>query len=161
MAEELDLDELDRQILEILQKNARIPFTEIARRLDKPDTTIHFRIKKMTDIGIIKSFTILVSPQSLGYSISALFVIDIGGHVVPEISIESAQKMSQQLLKRYVQEVRFLGSNKTTLFILAMFKNEDELEKIILNLKNNPDIQKMKIWKISSVLKGGEIIFST
>ncbi|MCK5587875.1 MAG: AsnC family transcriptional regulator [Candidatus Lokiarchaeota archaeon] len=38
-SEEWELDELDRQILSILQGNARIAFTDIARQLNSPDTT--------------------------------------------------------------------------------------------------------------------------
>ena len=48
------LDELDHQILEALIENARTPFTDIAKNLLVSAGTIHVRVKKMEDEGVIK-----------------------------------------------------------------------------------------------------------
>ena len=52
------LDEVDHQILDILVENARIPFTDIAKKLVVSPGTIHVRVKKMEDEGIIKGSTL-------------------------------------------------------------------------------------------------------
>ena len=49
-----DLDNLDIQILSILMENASIPYTEIAKKLIVSGGTIHVRMKKMEELGIIK-----------------------------------------------------------------------------------------------------------
>ena len=51
-----ELSELDEKILERLSDDSRKAFTKIAKELDVPDTTIHFRVKKLKDSGIIKKF---------------------------------------------------------------------------------------------------------
>ena len=52
------LDEIDHQILDILIENARTPFTDIAKKLLVSAGTIHVRVKKMEDEGIIQGSTL-------------------------------------------------------------------------------------------------------
>ncbi len=55
------MDELDARLLHLLQEDARKPFTQIAEELDTPDTTIHFRTKKLLKREIITRFSTLVN----------------------------------------------------------------------------------------------------
>ena len=48
------LDEIDHQILDILIDNSRIPFTDISKRLLISAGTVHVRVKKMEEAGIIR-----------------------------------------------------------------------------------------------------------
>ncbi|MGB2233895.1 MAG: Lrp/AsnC family transcriptional regulator, partial [Flavobacteriaceae bacterium] len=50
----MKLDEIDHQILDILIDNMRTPFTDIAKKLLISAGTVHVRVKKMEDAGIIK-----------------------------------------------------------------------------------------------------------
>ncbi len=63
------LDELDLQILEILIKDSRTPFLEIARKCHVSGGTIHVRMKKMHDIGIIKGTKLIIDNSKLGYDV--------------------------------------------------------------------------------------------
>lgn len=66
-----ELDELDRQILQILLKDASIPYTDIARGLSVSGGTIHVRMKKMQDAGIILGSRLIIEPSMLGFDILA------------------------------------------------------------------------------------------
>ena len=48
------LDDVDHKILDLLIDNSRIPFTDIAKKLLISAGTVHVRVKKMEDAGIIK-----------------------------------------------------------------------------------------------------------
>ena len=61
------LDELDHQILEALIENARTPFTDIAKNLLVSAGTIHVRVKKMEDEGVIKGSTLSVDYNKMGF----------------------------------------------------------------------------------------------
>lgn len=65
------LDEVDHQILDILIDNTRIPFTDISKRLLVSAGTVHVRVKKMEDAGIIKGSSITLDYVKLGYSFIA------------------------------------------------------------------------------------------
>ncbi|MFW9835214.1 MAG: AsnC family transcriptional regulator, partial [Candidatus Thorarchaeota archaeon] len=47
------MDQLDRDLIRILQKDAKTPFTKIAKDLDQPDTTIHFRAKRLKENDVV------------------------------------------------------------------------------------------------------------
>jgi Lrp/AsnC family transcriptional regulator for asnA, asnC and gidA len=61
-----NLDELDLQILSLLIKDCRTPYLEIARICHVSGGTIHVRMKKMEDMGIIKGSRILLNLPKLG-----------------------------------------------------------------------------------------------
>ncbi len=65
------LDEVDHQILDILIDNTRIPFTDISKKLLISAGTVHVRVKKMEDAGIIKGSSLNVDYEKLGYSFIA------------------------------------------------------------------------------------------
>src|ERR1700722_14798743 len=74
-AQNLEIDNLDIQILSILMKNATTPYTEIAKELIVSGGTIHVRMKKLEEMGVIKGATLEVDPQKLGYDITAFLGI--------------------------------------------------------------------------------------
>lgn len=65
------LDEIDHQILDILIENTRTPFTDIAKKLSVSAGTIHVRVKKMEDAGIIRGSSLTLDYEKLGYSFIA------------------------------------------------------------------------------------------
>lgn len=71
----LEIDNLDIQILSILMKNATTPYTEIAKELIVSGGTIHVRMKKLEEMGVIKGAALEVDPQKLGYDITAFLGI--------------------------------------------------------------------------------------
>lgn len=67
----LKLDEIDHQILDMLIENTRTPFTDIAKKLDISAGTVHVRVRKMEESGIIKGSTLTVDYDKLGYTFVA------------------------------------------------------------------------------------------
>ena len=65
------LDEIDHQILDMLIDNTRVPFTDIAKKLLISAGTVHVRVKKMEEAGIIKGSSLTLDYQKLGYSFIA------------------------------------------------------------------------------------------
>lgn len=65
------LDELDKKILELVLKDARIPFLEVARACNVSGAAIHQRIQKLTNQGILKGSQYNVDPEKIGYETCA------------------------------------------------------------------------------------------
>ena len=63
----IKLDEIDHQILDMLIDNTRIPFTDIAKKLLISAGTVHVRVKKMEEAGIIKGSSLMLDYKKLGY----------------------------------------------------------------------------------------------
>ncbi|MEO5912365.1 MAG: Lrp/AsnC ligand binding domain-containing protein [Pelobium sp.] len=71
----LEIDNLDIEILSILMNDATTAYTEIAKELIVSGGTIHVRMKKMQDLGIIKGSNLIVDAQKVGYDICAFLGI--------------------------------------------------------------------------------------
>ncbi|HBL79332.1 MAG TPA: transcriptional regulator, partial [Aequorivita sp.] len=65
------LDDIDHKILDLLIDNTRIPFTDIAKKLEISAGTVHVRVKKMEEAGIITGSSLQVDYKKLGYSFIA------------------------------------------------------------------------------------------
>ena len=68
------LDDLDRNILALLQADARIPLEEIARRAGASKTPVWNRIRRMREAGIIRGEVAILDPEKLGLE-SCFFVL--------------------------------------------------------------------------------------
>ncbi len=68
----MELDDTDREILRILQSDARTPFSEIARRIDMSSATVHDRVGRMEEAGVIEGYHAKVNAKAVGYGVSAL-----------------------------------------------------------------------------------------
>ena len=62
------IDNLDRKILRILSKNARIPFKDVAAECGVSRAAIHQRVQHLIDNGVIVGSGFDINPKSLGYS---------------------------------------------------------------------------------------------
>jgi len=70
------IDSTDRTILNMLQDNARTAFKRIAEKIGVSEATVFVRVKKLQERGVIKRFTVLVSPELLGKSLTAFVLIN-------------------------------------------------------------------------------------
>ena len=71
MTENPEIDQLDRQILSKLIEDGKMPHTDIAKQLYVSSGTIHVRMKKMEQMGIVLGSSLTVDYQKLGYDITA------------------------------------------------------------------------------------------
>ena len=78
----IKLDDLDRQILDVLIENTRTPFTDIAKKMNVSAGTIHIRVKKMEDSGVIKGSSLTIDYEKLGYA----FIAYVGIYLTKNIS---------------------------------------------------------------------------
>lgn len=64
-----EIDDLDRKILGMLMKNAKKSYSEIGRELFVSSGTVHVRMKKLEDAGIVKGYNLAVDYEKLGFDI--------------------------------------------------------------------------------------------
>ena len=69
------IDNIDRGILSELMINAKVPYTEIAKKLIVSAGTIHVRMKKMEEAGIVKNSRLHINYELLGFDMTAFLGI--------------------------------------------------------------------------------------
>jgi len=129
------LDERDMVIIEMLTKDARTPFTEIAKVLGISETAVRKRVRALEEAGVIKQYTIVIDPSKLGYNLVSLTGID----TLPEKIFEVASKLKEFDFVRNV----YLTSGDHMIMAEIWAKDGNDLSDIISN----------KIGKIDGVIK--------
>jgi Lrp/AsnC family transcriptional regulator for asnA, asnC and gidA len=126
----VQLDDLDFQILDILIKDCRIPYLEIARLCHVSGGTIHVRMKKMEDAGIIKGSRILLDHSKLGYDVCC-FV----GIYVDKTSSFQAVFDEMKTISEVVE--LHLTTGNYSMFAKIITKNMAHLQSVLLDKVNN------------------------
>ncbi|MCB9054079.1 MAG: Lrp/AsnC ligand binding domain-containing protein [Lewinellaceae bacterium] len=75
MSKGTEIDKLDKQILSILMQNSKKAYTDIAKQLYVSGGTIHVRMKKLEEAGIVKGYNLTIDYNKLGYDICAFLGI--------------------------------------------------------------------------------------
>ena len=75
MNHKLNLDKLDYQIIQEMMENAEISYADLGKKLFVSGGTIHVRIKKLEEVGIVKGTKLSVDLKALGYDVIAFIGI--------------------------------------------------------------------------------------
>ncbi len=70
------LDEIDSRIIELLQKDGRMMYKDLARLTRVSLPTVRYRIKRLKDMGLIKGFTVVVDPEKISGKTRAILTLD-------------------------------------------------------------------------------------
>ncbi|MFP4000866.1 MAG: winged helix-turn-helix transcriptional regulator [Thermoplasmata archaeon] len=109
------MDEKDKKILEILMKDSRTPYTEIAGELDVSEATVRKRIDRLKEEGVIERFTIDIDPIIVGYNTVTLLGLD----VEPEYFLKAIEEMSE------IEEVKWVAKSTGDHMIMSEIWAED------------------------------------
>lgn len=118
------IDNLDRNILSALQQDARLPYAELAKRLAVSPATIHVRVEKLRQAGIITGTQATVSAKQLGYDVCCF----IG------INLKSAKDYGAALARlTLLEEVveAYYTTGHYNIFIKVMTRSIDELHTLL------------------------------
>jgi Lrp/AsnC family transcriptional regulator for asnA, asnC and gidA len=75
MAKNYEIDNIDLKILEILMQDSKKPFTEVAKKVNVSQGTVHVRMNKMEEAEIVEKNTLKINYAKLGYDITAFIGI--------------------------------------------------------------------------------------
>ncbi|EAY27359.1 Lrp/AsnC ligand binding domain-containing protein [Microscilla marina] len=101
MAKNLEIDNVDRQILALLTQDATMAFTEIAKKVFVSDATVHVRMRKMREMGIIKGSQLMIDYAKLGWDITAFLGIYLDKSSLYEDAAKQLQKIPEVVEMHY------------------------------------------------------------
>lgn len=131
------LDEIDSAIIEMLTKNARTSFREIARRLKVSPDTISNRYERLKEEGIIIGSTVVIDPSKIGYTFIARFGINV------------KPAYSSQVLERIIQIPSVIIASKLVgnhdLVAISVIKDFEHLCKLRDAILEMPFVDKVEL----------------
>ena len=139
------LDKLDEKILRILMEDASISYETIAGEVGTSLSTVHNRIKRMREEGIITKMIPLVDGKRIGFDICALIGIRIAGGHMEEVQ----QKFSEH---PNVCCIYNITGEYDTMFV-AKFCTTDELNRFIKQLSEHKHVQRTSTNLVLNIVK--------
>lgn len=121
----LQIDNLDKKILNALIEDARIPYAELGKRFNVSPATIHVRIEKMRAAGIVVGTKLSVEPKKLGYDVSCFIGITLNNAGdYPEV-IKRLEAFDEVVEAYYT-------TGKFSIFIKIMCHSIDDLQWVLI-----------------------------
>lgn len=120
------LDDLDIQILDILIHDSRTPYLEIARQCHVSGGTIHVRMNKMEEMGIIKGTKLIIDNTKLGYDVCCF----IGIYLDKASSFNSAVAELNNI--KEIVELHYT-TGEYSLLVKVICKSISHLQDLLMN----------------------------
>jgi Lrp/AsnC family leucine-responsive transcriptional regulator len=120
----MKIDAINKKIIFLLQKDARMTYKEIAFELNRSETTIRDRIKAMERVGLIQGYTALINKTALGLNFFAIILLNpLSSSDIDEIT----QKIKK--VKNVIRIYEISGYHRLAVFMVA--PSYKELKMII------------------------------
>ncbi len=124
MDNNLQIDSLDKKILSLITKNARIPFLEVARECKVSGAAIHQRIQRLMNIGVIKGSEFIINPSKIGYHTCAFMGIFLKKASMFDKVVNMLESIPQIVECHYT-------TGQYAIFIKIYAKNNEHLKSIL------------------------------
>jgi len=136
------IDEKDQKIIEILQDHAEFTTRQIAKKTLLPVTTIHNRIRKLKQEGIIKRFTIDLDYKKLGKDFSAIILVSADYKVLRELKKDQHQLAKEISFLPEVEKVDIVTGG-TDMVVRVRVKDVEGYDKFLLKkFQNIPGVDR-------------------
>lgn len=126
MEDQFHIDSLDRKILSLITKNARIPYLEVARECNVSGAAIHQRIQRLTKMGIITGSEFTLDPKKTGFQTCAyvgIFLDNAG--LYPEV-VTQLEKIPEITQCHYI-------TGGYSIFIKVYTRNNEDLKHVLVD----------------------------
>ncbi|MBU0666973.1 MAG: Lrp/AsnC family transcriptional regulator [Nanoarchaeota archaeon] len=126
----MELDKKDKRIILALKENSRASIRDIARDTSIRPSTVHQRITKLKENGIIEKFTLKLSNKKVGEN----FIIFMFVTTTKDLPTKAFSS-------EHIKEV-FGITGEYDLMLKLKFKDVEEFNQFIIDFRKNPEVQK-------------------
>lgn len=124
MEENSHIDGLDKKILSLITKNARIPYLEVARECNVSGAAIHQRIQRLMKLGIVSGSEFTLDPKKIGFHTCAyvgIFLDNAG--LYPEV-VAQLKEIPEITQCHYI-------TGGYSIFIKVYTRNNEDLKYVL------------------------------
>ena len=95
MSSNYQIDNIDLIILNVLSKNAKMPYTEVAKKVFVSGGTVHVRMRKLEKMGVVRGTKLDIDYDKLGYNISSYMGIYLEKSFLYKETVKSLKKIPE------------------------------------------------------------------
>lgn len=141
----VEIDTVDKKLLMELLRDSRVSLRRLAEEMNVSPATLHNRLLRLMQEGVVRGFTALIDYTKLGYSLTSIIMAKVDGkHLVEfEKSISNYDNV--------VAVYDIVGEYDVA--IVAKFKNVEDLDNFLKNLLKNPIVERTHTSIVLNVIK--------
>jgi Lrp/AsnC family transcriptional regulator for asnA, asnC and gidA len=137
-----DYDEKDQRIIRLLQENSRLTTNDIYKQTGIPQTTVHNRIKRLKQSGIIDKFTIKLNMKLLGLGLTAYIFCTVSYRTNRGEKLSQIEVAKQIKVLPEVDDVSIV-TGEIDLIVKVIVRDVDELnEFVVVKLRDIEGVEK-------------------
>ncbi|AFY66211.1 Lrp/AsnC family transcriptional regulator [Geitlerinema sp. PCC 7407] len=140
-----DLDDLDRQIVQLLHRDGRMAYTEIAKRLGSAEATIRYRVQRLIESGAI-TIQAYLNPEKLGYRHIALVTLNC-------TDLHRAEAIAADLAAMDAVSYVAFTAGSYDLFVEVTFEDHSGLLAFLQHLRSLPGVVSSQSQIVLKLLK--------
>lgn len=140
-----DMDTIDRKLLIELLRDARTSLRRLSEEINVSPATLHNRLTRLVQEGVIKGFTALLDYSKLGYTLTAVIMAKVDGKHLVEFEREIASSDNVIAVYDVVGEYDVV--------IIAKFKSVEDLDGFLKQLLKNPKVERTYTSIVLNVVK--------
>lgn len=145
----MKIDETDKKILELLQKNGRITNAKLAATVGISPPAMLERVRRLETAGVISQYTAVLDREKIGLEVMAIVSISLAAH-----ELESSDRFREKLLSLdEVLECHQVTGEDDFILIVVLENIKSYSEFAMKKLAAIPGIQKFKSSFVLSTLK--------
>jgi len=128
------LDEKDIAILALIQENSNLTTNQIAKKINAPITTVFAKTKRMKEMGIIKQYRAILSPEKLNLATAAFILAAVSYRARNEDDTPISQRRVAEEIARFpeVQEVHIITGD-WDLLVKLRAENVEAVGKFVVD----------------------------
>ena len=124
MPPKFNIDKLDLQIIQEMLENAETPYAELGKKLFVSGGTIHVRIKKLEELGIVKGKKLKINLRLLGYDITAFIGIFLEKSSLYDVVAKELEKIPEIIRLNYT-------TGNYSMYIEVVCKDINQLRNVL------------------------------
>ncbi len=128
------IDERDLEIIAALQEDARATYADIARRVGMSPSTVHDRVRKLEEAGVIKAYKAVVDPEAVGLFVTALVAVMPLDPKQPDDLPERVQELAEV-------EDCFSVAGEANCILKVRTRTTSDLEDLLRRIREKAGVQ--------------------
>jgi len=141
----VEMDTVDRKLLIELLKDSRVSLRKLAEEMNVSPATLHNRLFRLVQEGVIKGFTALIDYSKLGYTLTGIIMAKVDGKHLVEFEREIAN------LDNVIAVYDIVGEYDVA--VIAKFRSVEDLDNFLKSLLKNPKVERTHTSIVLNVVK--------
>ncbi|MEZ0290875.1 MAG: Lrp/AsnC family transcriptional regulator [Sulfolobales archaeon] len=147
------IDETDLMILRALQENSRLSLNDISKKLNMPKATVHYRLRKLESMGVIKAYRAILDHEKLGFEYITITLVR--GRYGRDYHDQIGSTLASL---PYVQSVYFVLGD-IDFVVIAKSPSREEFMKLLTEMIRSPYIERTSTLVVVKTYKEDPLLF--